>query len=63
MSIFEYDQEKHIRMERQEAWEEGEEHERRKTIMRMLKKGFAETQIMELCDTTKEEIETCRKSL
>lgn len=23
MSIFEYDQEKHIRMEREEAWEEG----------------------------------------
>ena len=23
MSIFEYDQEKHMRMEREEAWEEG----------------------------------------
>ena len=29
MSIFEYDQEKHIRMEREEAWEEGRREGRR----------------------------------
>ena len=32
MSIYEYDQEKHIRMERQEAWEDGMQEGRREGI-------------------------------
>ncbi len=31
MSIFEYDQEKHLRMEREEAWEEGRQNGEEKT--------------------------------
>ena len=32
MSIYEYDQEKHIRMERQDAWEDGMQEGRREGI-------------------------------
>ena len=35
MSIYEYDQEKHIRMERQDAWEEGAEQQLIKIIKNM----------------------------
>ena len=58
MSIFEYDQEKHLRMERKEAWEEGrttglEEGERRKLaelIDKKLAKNYNIPQIAEMLE-------------
>ena len=47
MSIYEYDQEKHIRMERQDAWEEGAEQQLIKIIKNMTKKGRNVSQIAE----------------
>ena len=51
MSIYEYDQEKHIRMERQEAWEDGvlrgAEQQLSKIIKNMMKKGRSIAQIAE----------------
>ena len=35
--------------------------ERRKIILKMLRQGFPEEQIIVICDTTKEEIEACRQ--
>ena len=47
MSIYEYDQEKHIRMERQDAWEEGAEQQLIKIIKNMAKKGRSVSQMAE----------------
>ena len=55
MSIYEYDQEKHIRMERQDAWEDGmqegvlrgTEQQLSKIIKNMMKKGRSISQIAE----------------
>ena len=51
MSIYEYDQEKHIRMERQDAWEDGvlrgAEQQLSKIIKNMMKKGRSIAQIAE----------------
>ena len=51
VSIYEYDQEKHIRMERQEAWEDGvlrgAEQQLSKIIKNMMKKGRSISQIAE----------------
>ena len=40
MSIYEYDQKKHIRMERQDAWEEGVQAGRREGIKEGIKEGM-----------------------
>ena len=55
MGIYEYDQEKHIRMERQNAWEDGikegevrgAEQQLSKIIKNMMKKGRSISQIAE----------------
>ena len=55
MSIYEYDQEKHIRMERQDAWKDGmqegvlrgAEQQLSKIIKNMMKKGRSISQIAE----------------
>ncbi len=39
----------------------GREIERQKIIIRMINQGFANNQIIMLCDTSEEEIEKCRK--
>ena len=64
MCIFEYDQEKHMRMEREDAWadgkaeglEAGAEQERREIMSRMLKRGFSAGQIAEVCGVSEEEV-------
>lgn len=40
----------------------GMEMERQKIIIRMIDQGFANNQIILLCNTTEEEIEKCRKA-
>ena len=51
MSIFEYDQEKHIQQEREEAWEEGRNQGEQdmlcKLVEKKLKKGKTIAQIAE----------------
>ena len=64
MSIYEYDQEKHIRMERQDAWEDGikegevrgAEQQLSKIIKNMMKKGRSISQIAEELGETEDRI-------
>ena len=69
MSIYEYDQEKHIRMERQDAWEdgvlegikEGELRGRNAQLVELIKKkldrGKSISQIAEELEETKDRIQ------
>ena len=64
MSIYEYDQARHIRQEREEAWEEGKqegmEQERLSIVRRMLEGGTSPEEIMRLTGATEEEVEKAR---
>lgn len=65
MSIFEYDQEKHMRMEREEAMEEGLQkgiqEERNRIIQNMLRCGMSEEELMRALDLSREELEKCKE--
>lgn len=58
MSIFEYDQEKHIRQEREEAWEEGHASGLKlaETIFRLFREGKTTEEISACCDLSAEQI-------
>ena len=62
MSIFEYDQEKHIRQEREEAWEEGHAEGRTsglklaETIFRLFREGKTIDEISARCNFPAEQI-------
>ena len=62
MSIFEYDQEKHLRMEREEAWEEGrrdgfrEGEENTKRIFKLSLMGKTSKEIAEVCGIPEEKV-------
>ena len=58
MSIFEYDQEKHIRQEREEAWEEGQASGLKlaETIFRLFREGKTIEEISACCDLSAEQI-------
>ena len=70
MSIFEYDQEKHLRMEREEAWEEGqreglrkgrasglrEGEENTKRIFKLFITGKTPSEIAEICEISEEKV-------
>ncbi|WP_138305115.1 MULTISPECIES: hypothetical protein [Eubacteriales] len=64
MSIYEYDQARHIRQEREEAWEEGKqegmEQERLAIVRRMLEGGASLEEIKRLTGATEEEVERAR---
>lgn len=57
MSIFVYDQEKHIRQEKDESRQEGKESMLRDLVLRKVKKGYDLGQIAEALDYNKDEIE------
>lgn len=69
MSIYEYDQEKHIRMERKDAWEEGVQEGRREwelrgrdaqlseQIKKKLARGKSISRIAEELEETEERIQ------
>lgn len=57
MSIFVYDQEKHIRQEKDESRQEGRESMLRDLVLRKVKKGYDLGQIAEALDYNKDEIE------
>ena len=64
MSIYEYDQARHIRQEREEAWEEGKqegmEQERLAIVRRMLEGGTSLEEIKRLTGVTEAEVERVR---
>ena len=57
MSIFEYDQEKHMRQEREEAWADG----CLSMIIQMLKNGMSEEDIARAAGATEEEIKKAKE--
>ena len=64
MSIYEYDQARHIRQEREEAWEEGKqegmEQERLSIVRRMLEGGTSLEEIKRITGATEAEVERAR---
>ena len=52
VSIYEYDQEKHIRQEREASWEEGRESLLKELIQKKLAKGYS---IPDIADALEEE--------
>ena len=64
MSIYEYDQARHIRQEREVAWEggkqEGMEQERLSIVRRMLEGGTSLEEIKQLTGATEAEVERAR---
>ena len=64
MSIFEYDQEKHIRQEREEAWADGHsagvEEARLSMIIQMLKNGMSEEDISRIAGASEKEIKDAK---
>lgn len=50
-------------MRDQENQEKGKVQERHKIIMKMIRQGFSVEQIVALCETSKEEIEECKKKM
>ena len=57
MSIFVYDQEKHIRQEKDESWGEGRDSMLRDLVRRKVEKGCSLEQIADAFDYNKDEIE------
>ena len=58
VSIYEYDQEKHIRQEREEAWEAGQMDKLQEQIQKKLAKGKT---IPEIVEALEEEEDTIRR--
>ena len=62
MSIFEYDQEKHMRQEREEAWEEGRAAGIRDglqiamAVLKLSREGKSAEEIAAECEITEEEV-------
>ena len=58
MSIFEYDQEKHIRQEREDAWEEGRTSGLKlaETVFRLSREGKTTEEISTRCSLPEEQI-------
>ena len=62
MSIFEYDQEKHIRMEREEAWEDGRREGEEKALLlakqifKLAQAGKSSKEIAEICGISEEKV-------
>ena len=71
MSIYEYDQEKHIRQEREEAWEagekagerKGEENKLKNQIQKKLAKGKSVSEIAEALEEEEDTIQRLVKEL
>ena len=58
VSIYEYDQEKHIRQEREEAWEAGQMDKLQELIRKKLAKGKT---IPEIAEALEEEVDVIRR--
>ena len=66
MSIFEYDQEKHMRQEREQAWADGHsvgaQEVRLSMIKKMLENGINEEDVSRIAKASKEEIEKVKSA-
>ena len=56
MSIFEYDQERHIQQEREAGIEKGKEQLLRRLVQKNLSRGMSISEIAEVLDETEERI-------
>ena len=64
MSIYEYDQEKHMRQEREAAWEDGVEDGREQLLRELIRKKLAKGKsITEIADALEETEETIREQI
>nr|WP_106789841.1 hypothetical protein [Massilistercora timonensis] len=62
VSIYEYDQEKHIRQEREEAWEAGEHSGEEKKLKELIQKKLAKGKtIPEIAEALEEEVDVIRR--
>ena len=65
MSIFEYDQEKHMRQEREDAWADGHsaglEEARLSMIIQMLKNAMSEEDISRVAGVSQDEIKKAKE--
>ena len=62
VSIYEYDQEKHIRQEREEAWEAGERKGEENKIMELIQKKLAKVKsVSEIAEALEEEEDTIQR--
>ena len=62
VSIYEYDQEKHIRQEREEAWEAGERKGEENKIMELIQKKLAKGKsVSEIAEALEEEEDTIQR--
>ena len=62
VSIYEYDQEKHIRQEREEAWEDGEKAGRTNHLREQIRKKLAKGKtIPEIAEILEEDEDTIRR--
>lgn len=63
VSIYEYDEERHIRQEREEAWEEGREAVLQSLIRKKLEKGKSLHEIADELETEEDEIRRLIESI
>lgn len=64
MSIFEYDQEKHIKQEREEAWEEGKKAGERDMLLKLAEKKLRQGKtIAEIAEELEESEKTIKEIL
>ena len=62
MSIYEYDQEKHIRQEREEAWEAGKRKGEENKLMELIRKKLAKGKsVSEIAEALEEEEDTIQR--
>ena len=62
MSIYEYDQEKHLRQEREAAWEEGQEWGRENKLEELIQKKLAKGKsVPEIAEALEEEENEIRR--
>lgn len=65
MSIFEYNQERHMMQEREAAWNEGRQEGIRESVreivLNMIRQGLTDDQIENYCNITSEELKKIRE--
>ncbi len=63
MSIYEYDEARHIRQEREDAWEEGKQTKLRELVEKKLAKGKSISEIAEALEESEDKIRELVKEL
>ena len=63
MSIYEYDEARHIRQEREDAWEDGKQDKLREQVEKKLAKGKSIPEIAEALEESEDKIRELVKEL